>query len=141
MESKLKHLEIIQSVVSRMAGNSFMLKGWSVTLVSALFALAAKDSNTLFLFVSYIPCVCFWVLDAYFLRQERLYRALYNQVAKKQEIDIDFSPVGRAPVPDIFYKMSGNTVFFRPTKLVEIRSVVTIGTHHEHSSSRIHCRL
>lgn len=91
MESKLKHLEIIQSVVSRMAGNSFMLKGWSVTLVSALFALAAKDSNSLFLFVAYIPCVCFWVLDAYFLRQERLYRALYNQVAKKQEIDIDFS--------------------------------------------------
>jgi hypothetical protein len=91
VECKLKHLEIIQSAIMRMAGNSFLLKGWSVTLVSALFALAAKDSNPLFLFVAYIPCVCFWVLDAYFLRQERLYRALYKQVALKQEIDIDFS--------------------------------------------------
>ncbi len=41
MEAKLKHLEMIQGVVNRMASNSFQLKGWSVVLVSALFALAA----------------------------------------------------------------------------------------------------
>ncbi|MBL6987465.1 MAG: hypothetical protein ISR72_10610 [Methylobacter sp.] len=91
MESKLKHLELIQSVINRMAGNSFLLKGWSVTLVSALFALAAKDSNSLFLFVAYFPCICFWVLDAYFLRQERLYRKLYSNVCDKDENEIDFS--------------------------------------------------
>ncbi len=91
MESKLKHLELIQSVINRMAGNSFLLKGWSVTLVSALFALAAKDSNSLFLFVAYFPCICFWVLDAYFLRQERLYRKLYSKVCDKDENEIDFS--------------------------------------------------
>jgi hypothetical protein len=45
MESKLKHLELVQGVINRMAGNSFILKGWSVTLTSALFALAAKDAN------------------------------------------------------------------------------------------------
>jgi hypothetical protein len=91
MECKLKHLEMIQSVIGRMASNSFLIKGWSVTLVSALFALAAKDSNPLFLFVAYFPCVCFWILDAYFLWQERLYRALYNQVAQEQESEITFS--------------------------------------------------
>lgn len=91
MESKLKYLEMIQSVINRMAGNSFLLKGWSVTLVSALFALAAKDSNPLFLFVAYFPCVCFWLLDAYFLRQERLYRKLYSNVCGKGENEINFS--------------------------------------------------
>lgn len=91
MEKKLKHLEIIQAVISRMANNSFLLKGWSVTLVAAIFALAAKDSNPLFLSVAYVPCVCFWILDGYFLRQERLFRKLYDGVRVKPDGEIDFS--------------------------------------------------
>lgn len=80
MEAKLKHLEMIQGVINRMAGNSFLLKGWSVTLISALFALAAKDSNQFFLYLAYFPCVAFWSLDGYFLWQERMYRKLYQEV-------------------------------------------------------------
>lgn len=91
MEEKLKHLEMIQGVINRMAGNSFLLKGWSVTLTSALFALAAKDSNPFFVYLAYFPCATFWSLDGYFLRQERLYRKLYQAVSKKQPVDIDFS--------------------------------------------------
>ncbi len=90
MEAKLKHLEMTQGIVNRMAGNSFLLKGWSVTLISALFALAAKDSNQLFLYLAYFPCVAFWSLDGYFLWQERMYRKLYQEVAKKSEEAIDF---------------------------------------------------
>jgi hypothetical protein len=44
-EKKLKHLEFIQGVISRMASNLFLLKGWTITLIAALFALAAKDSK------------------------------------------------------------------------------------------------
>jgi len=90
MEAKLKHLEMTQGIINRMAGNSFLLKGWSVTLISALFALAAKDSNQLFLYLAYFPCVAFWSLDGYFLWQERMYRKLYQDIAKKSEESIDF---------------------------------------------------
>ena len=90
MESKLKHLELIQGVINRMAGNSFLLKGWSVTLVSALFALAAKDSNQFFIYLAYFPCVAFWGLDGYFLWQERMYRKLYKNVAETAPDSIDF---------------------------------------------------
>tara|TARA_B110000037_G_C16958883_1_gene440122 strand:+ start:491 stop:904 length:414 start_codon:yes stop_codon:yes gene_type:complete len=90
MEAKLKHLEMTQGIINRMAGNSFLLKGWSVMLISALFALAAKDSNQLFLYLAYFPCVAFWSLDGYFLWQERMYRKLYQDVAKKSEDAIDF---------------------------------------------------
>ena len=38
MDKKLAHLEMIQGVVNRLANCSFLLKGWSVLLVSALFA-------------------------------------------------------------------------------------------------------
>lgn len=91
METKMKHLEMIQGVINRMAGNSFLLKGWSVTLTSALFALAAKDANSFFVYLAYFPCATFWSLDGYFLRQERLYRKLYQHVANKKPDEIDFS--------------------------------------------------
>jgi hypothetical protein len=91
MDQKLKHLELIQGVINRLSTNSFLLKGWSVVLVSALFALAAPESRTAFVYLAYIPAVVFWGLDGYFLWQERLYRALYDHVRTKPEAEIDFS--------------------------------------------------
>ncbi|MES9857457.1 MAG: hypothetical protein ABW166_12740 [Sedimenticola sp.] len=91
MEAKLKHLEIIQGVITRMAQNSFLLKGWSVTLTAALFALAAKDANTRFVVIALLPALVFWGLDGYFLRQERLFRKVYDQVRVRSPELIDFS--------------------------------------------------
>jgi hypothetical protein len=73
-EAKRAHLEMIQGVVNRLSNNSFLLKGWSVLLVSGLFALAAKDAKALFVYIAYFPCCVFWGLDGYFLWQERLFR-------------------------------------------------------------------
>ena len=81
MDNKLKHLEFLQNVITRMNSNSFMIKGWTITLVSALFALAAKDSNINFVLVTYIPIPIFWVLDGFYISQERQYRKLYEQVS------------------------------------------------------------
>jgi len=91
MDTKLKHLEFIQAVISRMAGNSFLLKGWSVTLAAALFALSAKEANAKLIALAYYPVLVFWVLDGYFLSQERRYRALYDKVRNFAEANIDFS--------------------------------------------------
>ncbi len=75
---KVKHLEMIQAVVTRMATNSFLLKGWSVTLIAALFALAAKETNERYAILAFFPGLAFWALDGYYLHQERLFRALYD---------------------------------------------------------------
>lgn len=91
MENKRAHLEMIQAVVNRMSVNSFLLKGWSVVLISALFALGAGDSQVLFVYLAYFPAIAFWMLDAYFLRQERLFRKLYDRVRHLAETDVDFS--------------------------------------------------
>jgi len=90
-ENKLKHLEFIQNVITRMNANSFMIKGWMATLVSALLALAAKDADLRFLIIAFFPIPFFWVLDAYYLSQERQFRGLYNSVRVKAEKEIDFS--------------------------------------------------
>lgn len=91
MENKIRHLEMIQGVISRMASNSFLLKGWAVTLVAGIFALSAKDADKLYFIIAYIPIIVFWGLDAYYLLQERLYRSLYEKVSKTKEINVDFS--------------------------------------------------
>ncbi len=91
ISNKHKHLEFIQTSISRMSGNLFLLKGWSVTLIAALFALAAKDTNKAYIVVAYFPLFIFWFLDGYFLSMERRFRSLYEHVRQLKEEDIDFS--------------------------------------------------
>ena len=91
MDGKIAHLKMVQVVITRMAGNSFLIKGWSVTLVAALFALAAANTSALFVYLAYFPTFMFWALDAYFLRQERLFRKLYDHVRTSEEAAVDFS--------------------------------------------------
>ena len=82
---------MIQGVVNRMSVNSFLLKGWTVVIVAALFALAAAQTKILFVYVAFFPSIAFWILDGFFLREERLFRALYNHVRSLSEDAIDFS--------------------------------------------------
>ena len=90
-EKKLKHLELTQGVVNRLANNSALLKGWSVTLVAALLALSvATEQKIAFIWIALVPLIVFWILDAYYLWQERLFRAVYDNVRQKNEDDIDF---------------------------------------------------
>lgn len=89
--NKHKHLEFLQTAINRMAGNLFLLKGWSITLIAALFAVAAKDTNKAYAALAYFPLLVFWTLDGYFLSQERCFRALYDHVRTFSESQIDFS--------------------------------------------------
>ncbi len=80
-DEQLKHLEFIQNVITRMNTNSFQIKAWAVTLVSALLALFASTKNDYFVLVAICPAVVLWFLDAYYLMQERKFRGLYDDVA------------------------------------------------------------
>lgn len=76
----IEHLKMIQAVIGRMATNSFMLKGWGITLVAGLLALGTRDKQPVIIALGAVPTLFFWGLDAYYLRQERRYRALYDHV-------------------------------------------------------------
>src|ERR1700682_923628 len=77
---RIRHLELLQTVVTRMAQNSFQLKGWGVVLVSALLALGGKEIERSIIYAAYVPLVLFAVLDAGYLVQEKNFRALYDLV-------------------------------------------------------------
>ena len=87
----IEHLKMIQDVITRMASNSFSLKGWAVTLVAAIFALTWANVSRGFLLIALIPIFAFWALDAYYLNLERKNRKLYDKVRKMDEAEIDFS--------------------------------------------------
>lgn len=91
MDKKIKHLELIQGVINRLATNSFQMKGWSVVLVAAILVLLAREHRLDAAFIALLPIFVFWGLDGYFLRQERLYRALYDHVRTLKDCQIDFS--------------------------------------------------
>ena len=80
MEDKIKHLEFVQNIMSRLSKNSFQLKGWMTTIVSALLALFVNSSNVLYIFIAIIPTLVFWFLDTYYLQQERKFRGLYDDI-------------------------------------------------------------
>lgn len=103
MEERMKHLEMIQGVIQRMANNSFLMKGWAVTLIVSVFVLADRNTNQNFFWVAFVPIIFFWFLDSYYLLLERKYIFLYNKVRKKNEkVDFDLS------ITDITYKKVGN---------------------------------
>ncbi len=77
--ARLEHLKLIQGVIARMARNSFAIKAASITIVTALVAVALS-SNYLVAAFGGISLVMFWLLDAFYLCQERSFRALYNTV-------------------------------------------------------------
>lgn len=90
-EKKIKHLEMIEAVIERMAKNSFQLKGWAMTLIALVGAIAAQGSDKRFILLAFLPILGFWILDSFYLQQERRYKLLYKNVVEKEEKDIDFN--------------------------------------------------
>lgn len=90
-EDKRKHLEFIQLTITRMNVNSFVVKGWLMTLVAAIFVLSAKDANTKFLWFAPFASFLFWMLDAFFILTERKFRGLYDHVRQLPESEITYS--------------------------------------------------
>lgn len=86
-EKKAKHLEFVQANIARMNQRSFQMKGWAITVVTALLALYAASivpesgqGNNVFIYVAIAPTVIFWFLDSFYLQQERKFRGLYNDL-------------------------------------------------------------
>lgn len=79
-EEKKLVLGFIQDIVSRLSQKSFLVKGWSLSIVAVLGIMLDKTKfNTSLAFVICICIFIFWFLNAYYLHTERLYRILYAE--------------------------------------------------------------
>jgi hypothetical protein len=90
-EHRVKHLEFIQAVISRQAGNSFLIKGWAITVATGFYGFAAQQKSWKLGLVGLLPVAVFGLLDAYYLRQERLFRCLYEDAITTETTVPNFS--------------------------------------------------
>ncbi|MFG1777884.1 hypothetical protein ACGFIG_15810 [Micromonospora sp. NPDC049048] len=83
--SREAHLQMVQSVISRLSAHSMTIKGWCVTVTAGLLAAGSATPASAFApLVAFYVVLAFAVLDAYYLSLERAYRLLYGQVVANQ---------------------------------------------------------
>lgn len=84
-EILLKEIDLIQACISKVEQNSFVVKGWSISIVAVVLALFPEELNQKFIGVTLaIIIISFWLLDAFFLRVDRLYRWKYDWIIKNR---------------------------------------------------------
>ena len=101
IEKVVKHLEMTQAVINRLGSNSFWVKSWSMILIVAALVLIAKPDiqNSYFVLVLIFPALGFWILDGYFLWQERLFRQIYDEIRVQSDTDFEMNPMKQKNKP------------------------------------------
>ncbi|MFP6205374.1 hypothetical protein ACLGCI_07770 [Helicobacter pylori] len=75
----IEELKILQGVINRMAQNSLECKKWTLALAVGVLSLKVEAISHLYgLCVLGVLLACFYLLDAYYLMQERLFREQYQ---------------------------------------------------------------
>ena len=81
-EDQRKHLEFVQAVISRLATSSAAAKGWVITVATAAFGFSATKAIPFVACLGIVAVFLFGVLDSYYLREERLFRFLYDEARR-----------------------------------------------------------
>jgi hypothetical protein len=79
----IAHINVLQSIITRLASNSAQCKTWCLAIVSALFGFSGAMKNDRIVAAAIIPIVIFCLVDAAYLGREKAYRELYNSAVAK----------------------------------------------------------
>ncbi|EIJ35945.1 hypothetical protein [Thiothrix nivea] len=79
----IKHMEMYQGIITRMAGNSAACKQWGLPLVTAFLAYVVKEQTAPLVWLAVFAVFIFYALDAYYLMLENRFREAFNASAKK----------------------------------------------------------
>lgn len=76
-----KEIDLVQDCIKRMSNNSFLIKGWTITLVVAVIGIFSQNiSNNILFRILALIIVSFWSLDSFYLYVERSYREIYKWI-------------------------------------------------------------
>lgn len=122
-ETQIRHLEAIQGVINRMNSNAFTLKALAGSLTAAVIAYAAavQTADSGLVWAGIVPVTIFWLMDAQYLRQERLFRKLYDAVRKgevSEPFDMGFSRYNKDVPHVVRIAISWSVLWFYLTLVV-----------------------
>lgn len=89
-EGKKEYLQMLQEPICRMSTISAIFKGFAATIVAGISLISYSTTNVWILGLSFLPVLAFAILDVYYLKLERKFRFLFDQV-RLDEHNIDFS--------------------------------------------------
>lgn len=97
----VKHMEFVQAVVARLAAASALVKAWCLTVATATLGYAWTKNADEIAWVAMFVVTMFAFLDVRYLREERKYRTLYEEVrlGKADCFDMDARPCGERRNP------------------------------------------
>ena len=113
---RVEHLKMIQNIISRMAGNSSLMKRWTMVLVPAVATFGKfGDAPLVAGIAGGIPLIFMCWQDAKYLRLERAYRKLYEAIVAGEEVkmfDLDPEPYLARVGSDLKTMRSWSVVLF-----------------------------
>lgn len=121
-DQRIKHLEMIQAVVARLANEAALIRGWSLTVAAAFYAYSAEAGSWAVAIVGIVAVAVFWGLNTYYLHTERRFRCLFNR-ARDQGEDVPLFTMniqGEKPC-------SRSNTFFSPTLLLFYGFLMLVG--------------
>ena len=89
-DGKKEYLQMIQEPICRMSTISAIFKGFAATIVAGISLISYSTTSRLILGLSFLPVLAFGILDVYYLKLERKFRFLFEQV-RMDKHEIDFS--------------------------------------------------
>ena len=89
-DGKKEYLQMIQEPICRMSTISAIFKGFAATIVAGISLISYSTTSVLILGLSFLPVLAFGILDVYYLKLERKFRFLFDQV-RMDKHEIDFS--------------------------------------------------
>jgi len=91
-ESRIEHLKLIQAAATRLGNICLLCKVGTVVLATWILTVAARLAAPDYLLMAFVPAVAFWGLDGHYLRQQRLFRKLYDAVARQTPSEWEDAP-------------------------------------------------
>lgn len=88
MAVKEKHLDHLQAVITRHNSNSFLIKGWTITICTAVFTIAGTWKEPILALVALVPVTVLWILDSFYLANERCFVSLYTAAINNYSLKV-----------------------------------------------------
>jgi len=78
-DDRIRHLEMLQGAISRMAGASAAIKNLSLVIAAGALAFLASSQRPEIPAFAAVLTLAFWFLDARYLQQEKWFRDMFDQ--------------------------------------------------------------
>jgi hypothetical protein len=102
-ELRVKQLEMIQAIVSRVASNEAALKNWCITVTTTVCGFGITLHQPLVTLLALLPITSFALLDAQYLRVERRFRRLFDHVRREDWAQLPGFEISLSAAPKIAY--------------------------------------